>query len=163
MDTRAQSQKGRLAAAVIRVCCLATLCFPPVLGSACDRPSPVGSEPAVLPARTVGVYPAAQLMAVGDEQEFTAILSEAQGGPRRGEVVWSISDEAVVGLTLRSNGAALVTARAPGWAIITATTGEAIGRATIQVEAQPCIMIGEDAASCREPNRLRPLGGGSAR
>lgn len=151
MDTRTQSRTGRHATTLIHIGRLAVLCSLPLLALACDGPSPVASGPAQDPG-AVSVSPAAIRLAVGDEQEFSAILSDAlelQGG----KVFWSISDGEVATLTVIHDRLAVVTARAPGWAIITATSGVTTGTATIDVERPAC------GSGCRDLRPWRPLGG----
>lgn len=152
MDTRTQSRTGRHATTLIHVGRLAMLCSLPLLALACDGPSPVASGPALDPG-AVSVSPAAIRMAVGDEQEFSAILSEALELQGAGKVFWSISDGEVATLTVIRDRLAVVTARSPGWATITATSGVTTGKATIQVEGRVC------GNNCRDLRPWRPLGG----
>ncbi len=137
MYTRTQQQDHRAAARAIAAC-LATLCTVAVLNTACQQPGPVAAVPYILPAVTLRVSPPTPRMVVGSEQAFTATLSDGRDDRtlHMSEVSWAIDDETVGSLAVRPDGAAVVTARAPGWLMITAWTGDVSGSVDVQVVAR---------------------------
>ncbi len=85
------------------------------------------------PVQTVVVSPTADTVAVGIEQQFTALTRDASGATLAGRAVaWSSSNVAVASVS--SSG--LVTGRAPGTANIAATSEGRVGTATVLVLAR---------------------------
>ncbi len=140
MSTRTEQRNRRSAAAAIGAS-LATLAALAVLSSAGGHPGPGAPAPAAapaapVPAGMVWVIPAARRMVVGSDQEVTATVPDHPYSERKSALAWSIDDQEVATLTVLPGDVARITARAPGWLTITATSGEASGSALVQVLAR---------------------------
>ena len=78
---------------------------------------------------SVTVSPENAILEVGQEQQFTAVLTDENGEGVSGSVVWSLSNDTVASIT--DDG--LASALAMGSTVITATVGDKSGNATLNV------------------------------
>jgi alpha-tubulin suppressor-like RCC1 family protein len=98
------------------------------------------------PAVTVTVNPPSATMAGGDTLTFTATVRNPDGTIVTGaQVVWGVSDTLVAVVTQ----AGLVTARAPGAAVVGAASGVGNGQAIVTVASGPvaAVLIAPDSAT----------------
>ena len=78
---------------------------------------------------SVTISPENAILEVGQEQQFTAVLTDENGERVSGSVVWSLSNDTVASIT--DDG--LASALAMGSTVITATVGGKSGNATLNV------------------------------
>lgn len=108
------------------------------LTASCGGGDSTGPAPGPTPVATVSVSPSSGMLFVGTTQQFTAAAKDAQGSPLTGRAMaWSTSDATVATVS----GSGLVSAVAPGTALVRATSEGVTGQASVTVAPVPVASV----------------------